>query len=88
MPDDAPQTLSERLNLSDLVSGLVGDLRLLREGKISVRDAHARAELARQILRGVHYVVSAQKYLDGTLLPPPAAAKPKATRGKGKVVDG
>lgn len=61
---NAPQLLSERLDLQDLIGGLVGDLRALREGKISVREAHARAELARQILRGVHYVVVAQKYLE------------------------
>lgn len=64
--------LSESLNLQQLIGGLMGDLRDLREGKISVRDAHARAELARQILRGVHYVVQAQKkFLSGQALPPP-----------------
>lgn len=66
---DAP--LSESLNLQGLISGLLGDLRDLREGKISNRDAHARAELARQILRGVHYVVQAQKFLSGQALPAP-----------------
>lgn len=68
---EATQSLAERLNLSDLIAGLVDDLRELRAGKISVRDAHARAELARQILRGVHYVVVAQKFLEGRALPPP-----------------
>lgn len=63
--------LSESLNLQNLIGGLIGDLNDLRAGKISVRDAHARAELARQILRGVHYVVQAQKFLSGQALPPP-----------------
>lgn len=54
-----------RFDLGDLISGLVGDLRALRAGAISVRDAHARAELAKQILRGVHYTVVARQYLEG-----------------------
>lgn len=72
MEDDA-QSLAERLDLATLISGLLGDLKSLRAGTISVRDAHARAELARQILRGVHYVVTAQKYLEGRALPSPGA---------------
>lgn len=72
MADPAPDTsLAERLDLANLIVGLMTDLKDLREGKISVRDAHARAELARQILRGVHYVVTAQKYLEGRALPAP-----------------
>jgi len=70
MPDDLePRSLAERLDLGTFIGGLVTDLKMLREGKISVRDAHARAELARQVLRGVHYVVNAQKYLEGRALP-------------------
>ena len=66
------QSLAERLDLATLIAGLIGDLKSLRAGQISVREAHARAELARQILRGVHYVVTAQKYLEGRALPSPA----------------
>jgi hypothetical protein len=58
-------TMAEALNLAELITGLVGDLKDLRTGKISVREAHARAELARQVLRGVHYVVTAQKFIEG-----------------------
>ena len=71
--DDGSQTLTERLDLATLIAGLMGDLKELRSGAISVREAHARAELARQILRGVHYVVTAQKYLEGRALPAPRA---------------
>lgn len=74
---DAPQTLAESLNLQTLIGDLVSDLKLLRAGKISVRDAHARAELARQILRGVHYVVQAQKYIEAQLPPPPKRTREK-----------
>lgn len=72
--DDGSQTLTERLDLATLIAGLMGDLKELRSGGISVREAHARAELARQILRGVHYVVTAQKYLEGRALPAPRAS--------------
>ena len=70
MSDDLePQSLSERLDLASFIAGLVTDLKQLREGKISNRDAHARAELARQVLRGVHYVVTAQKFIEGRAIP-------------------
>lgn len=70
MPEpEAPATLAERFSLDDLIGGLSSDLRELRAGKISVRDAHARAVLAKQILRAVHYVVMAQKYMEGRAVP-------------------
>lgn len=66
------QSMAEALNLGELIAGLIGDLKDLRTGRISVREAHARAELARQVLRGVHYVVTAQKFIEGQAkqLPP------------------
>lgn len=64
-----PSSLAEQFDLRSFVGGLVSDLKELRAGKISVRDAHARAELARQVLRGVHYVVTAQKFLEARALP-------------------
>lgn len=75
--DSAAENLAEGLQLTGLIAGLIEDLKDLRAGKISVRDAHARAELARQILRGVHYVVVAQKFLEGNLksLPQPPAQR-------------
>jgi hypothetical protein len=70
-----PQSLSDKFDLSDLITGLVGDLKALRAGSITVRDAQARAVLAKQILRGVHYVVIAQKFLEGRALPKPDSAR-------------
>lgn len=55
--------LTERFDLLAFTDALIGDLKALRAGEISVRDARARAELARQVLRSVHYVVTAQKFL-------------------------
>lgn len=58
---DSP--LADRFRLDDLIDGLADDLKKLRNGEISNRDANARAALAKQILRGVHYIVTAQKVL-------------------------
>jgi len=88
-PADAPrppENLSDRLSLEALIAGLLDDLKQLRRGQISVRDAHARAELARQILRGVHYVVIAQRYLESRPLPAVEDANHKP-RKPGKDID-
>lgn len=55
--------LTERFDLMKFTDGLIGDLQRLRNGEISVQDARARAELARQVLRSVALVVTAQKFL-------------------------
>lgn len=73
--DNEPRTINERFQIDALINDLAGDLRELRAGRISIREAKARAELAKQILRGVHYVVTAQKYLGDRareIAPPPA----------------
>lgn len=74
MPSDEPSDLAVTLNLVQFTKQLMDDLRLLRAGKISTRDAHARAELARQVLRSVHYIVNAQKFLSERALPGPSDA--------------
>jgi hypothetical protein len=56
--------ITERFNLDSLILGLANDLRDLRAGRISVPDARARAELARQIMRGVGYALQARKVLE------------------------
>lgn len=64
MADLKSAPVSDRFRLDAMIDDLAGDLHALRAGKISVRDAQARAALAKQILRGVHYVVQAQKFLE------------------------
>lgn len=64
-----PGPLTERFNLVDFTDSLIMDLQALRSGKISIRDAMARAEIAKQVLRSVGYVVMAQKYLSDTAKP-------------------
>lgn len=61
--ENEPGPLTQRFNLMEFTDSLIQDLQDLRENKISVREANARALMAKQILRSVHYVVTAQKYL-------------------------
>lgn len=63
LPEPKIGPLTQRFNLMDFTDKLIDDLELLRAGKISIRDAVARANLAKQVLKSVHYVVTAQKYL-------------------------
>lgn len=61
--------LTERFNLVSFTDSLIVDLNQLRSGKISVKDALARAELAKQVLRSIGYVVQAQKFLSDNAQP-------------------
>ncbi len=65
----APMT--QRFNLMEFTDSLIMDLEMLRAGKISLRDAAVRADLAKQVLRAVGLVVTAQKFLEGKALPAP-----------------
>lgn len=59
--ETAPAT--ETLGLDKVITGLAGDLELLRAGKISVQDAIARSLLAKQIFNGVRIYLSGSKLL-------------------------
>ena len=78
--DEGP--LSKRFHLTTFTDELIRDLDQLRAGKISIRDAAVRADLAKQVLRAVQLIVTAQKYLDGQVIPiaPPAAPPPEQDR--------
>tara|TARA_R110002167_G_scaffold42512_4_gene129110 strand:- start:1165 stop:1398 length:234 start_codon:yes stop_codon:yes gene_type:complete len=56
-------SLSDDLGIEGVVLGIARDLSELRNGKISVQDAHARAELAKQYMNGIRMIVNAQKFL-------------------------
>lgn len=75
--DSGPRDLGERLGLPDIVLGIATDLKALRAGNISIRDARARAELARELLRAVRMVIDAQKFIEGQALPAPTAWEEK-----------
>lgn len=58
-------TLGDLLSLDQIIAGLAQDLIDLRTGKISVKDARARGDLAREIFRGVRLAVDAQRRIEG-----------------------
>ncbi len=59
-PQELPDTLSE------FTTELMEDLRDLRAGKITPRDARVRALLAREVLRSVHLQLEGMKYMSET----------------------
>ena len=71
--------LTEQFSLISFTQNLIHDLALLRQGKISVHDARVRAELAKQVLRSLSLVVTAQKFLADNAKPASLAA-PKGAR--------
>lgn len=52
------------IDLAKFTKDLIGDLNGLRSGRVSIPQARASAELARQIIRSMHLVVSAQKLIE------------------------
>lgn len=62
--DQKNRDVADRLNLESVLLGLADDLKKLREGKISVDQAKAAAELSKQIMNGVRLVINAQKSLE------------------------
>jgi hypothetical protein len=62
--ESIPTGLGERFSLDGVINGLISDLEDLRGGRISVSDAKARAELAKQAMNGIRLVVTAQKFLE------------------------
>lgn len=58
-------TLGDRLSLDQIIADLAQDLIDLRTGRISVKDARARGDLAREIFRGVRLAVDAQRRIEG-----------------------
>lgn len=70
--------IADRFSLDAVVSGLATDLELLRAGRISVADARARAEMAKQIMNGVRLVINAQKFLERNLTSVNQLAEPEA----------
>lgn len=63
--------VSEALGLGDVVTGLAGDLKALREGAISPNDALARAAVAKQIFNGVRLYLAAGKFMASAAIPAP-----------------
>lgn len=51
-------------SLDAIVKGLADDLIALRAGTISIKDAQARALLAKQYMNGVRLVINARNSLE------------------------
>ncbi|MGW8203017.1 hypothetical protein ACWGM0_10775 [Sphingomonas bisphenolicum] len=66
---DAPTDLGDRYSLDMIVRGIADDLLALRAGTISIKDAQARALLAKQYMNGVRLVINARKSLEETARP-------------------
>ena len=68
-----------QMSIETVITGLIGDLQALREGKMSTRQAEAHAMLAKQIFNGLRLAVIAQRTIEsaarqiGNASPPPAA---------------
>lgn len=60
---------ADQYSLDAIVKGIADDLIALRAGRISIKDAQARALLAKQYMNGVRLVINARQSLE-------AAAKP------------
>lgn len=71
---DAPTDMGDRYSLDMIVRGIADDLTALRAGRISIKDAQARALLAKQYMNGVRLVINARKSLED-------AARPAAISG-------
>lgn len=77
---DASSTRLDGIDMMDFTKSLIADLDRLRTGEISVQQARAAAELARQIIRAMHLVVTAQKLIETRALP--LNEKPSVRRKK------
>ena len=63
--ESAQTELASRFSLDDVIKGLAQDYQDLRENKITVTDALARAAVAKQFFNGLRLVVTASKLLAG-----------------------
>jgi len=74
------------LNIVNIVQGLVQDLNDLRAGKLTIQKANAHSKLAHEILRGINFVISAQKFIEGQAIQLPSAEPSKKNKRSRKAV--
>ncbi len=67
---DEISPLNQRFGLDAIIDGLACDLAELRQRKISVNDALARAALAKQIMNGIRLFVMARKAIEQDMSAP------------------
>ncbi len=66
---DATTDTADQYSLDSIVKGIADDLIALRTGAISIKDAQARALLAKQYMNGVRLVMNARNSLEATAKP-------------------
>lgn len=75
--------IAPRVDLDEIIADLLGDLKAVRVGTISLRDARVRAEIAREIMRGFRLVIEARKFIAANAKPiPEITAGPDVTSPK------
>lgn len=66
---DVDDGIPADIDLAKFTKDLIGDLNGLRSGRVSIQQGRAIAELARQIIRSMHLVVSAQRLIESRAKP-------------------
>ncbi len=80
--DYASTPVSDELNLKEIIRGLAQDLNHLRSGEINPAEAHARANIAKQIWNGARIYLQAIKTLEKDAKPISPATEIKDNRGE------
>lgn len=60
---DDTADIADGFDVPEIIRGLAGDLKDLRAGTLSPKEAQVRADIAKQIFNGLRLVVSAQKFM-------------------------
>lgn len=63
MANEDVHPLDGLISYRDFISGLVGDLVALRKDEITIAQARARADLAKQVVRAIAVGLDAQRLL-------------------------
>lgn len=61
------RTLDEQFDIAAIVRGLASDLQRVRDGTMTIQQASAQAELAKQLFNGLRLVIQARKFLDAEM---------------------
>lgn len=64
--------IGEAFDVPAIIYGLAQDLKDLRSGKITPKEAQVRADMAKQIFNGLRIVVSAQRFMSANAKNVPA----------------
>jgi hypothetical protein len=60
---DDTADIADGFDVPEIIRGLACDLKDLRAGTLTPKEAQVRADIAKQIFNGLRLVVSAQKFM-------------------------